>query len=190
VYLPLEPEFLVSSRSLPFDIYRRAEGNQLRRVFAEGDQVPGELRDEIRSESETSLLYVRRDRLKALLSFQEEQISEILQDEKVTTDFKCRALRGLTTSLACQLLDSPSAINIQSQRENVGRMVDFTLREPLALRSLLQLTHHDYSTYTHSVNVGFYGLGIGTQQFRNGNGSDDNLHEIAVGFFLHDIGKC
>ena len=41
---------------------------------------------------------------------------------------------------------------------------------------------------THSVNVGMFALGLAKILLADNPGH--NIHEIASGFFLHDIGKC
>ena len=67
-------------------------------------------------------------------------------------------------------------------------MVAFALGTDAALHGLVRLTHHDYYTYTHSVNVGLYSLAIAMSVF-DGQ-SDHDIHQVAAAFFLHDIGKC
>jgi HD-GYP domain-containing protein (c-di-GMP phosphodiesterase class II) len=52
---------------------------------------------------------------------------------------------------------------------------------------LLRITSHDFYTYTHSVNVGIFGIMLAKQLFRRSNAH--NMHELGAGFFLHDLGK-
>ena len=56
------------------------------------------------------------------------------------------------------------------------------------LRNLIRLTSYDFTTFTHSVNVGIFAIGLAKVLFADN--PEHDMKEIASGFFLHDIGKC
>ena len=86
------------------------------------------------------------------------------------------------------MFERPEAAQIARQRNTIREMVDLVVREPEAIHGLLRLTHYDYYTYTHSVNVGIYALWLLAEHFRDK--ADLDVHETATAYFLHDIGKC
>ena len=52
---------------------------------------------------------------------------------------------------------------------------------------LLRITSHDFYTFTHSVNVGFFGILLTKHFFKDSYAH--NMHELGAGYFLHDLGK-
>ena len=64
--------------------------------------------------------------------------------DAVALENKCAVVQNLTTSLSREMFEDPKQDPIYRQRRQVSRMVDLTLREPMALRGLTSLTHHDY----------------------------------------------
>ena len=188
LYLPLVPETLLSDKPLVFDVYSQLQANKLHLIVLEGERVPATIQSEIRKKDRNCFFYIRGDRRDALLKYQEDLLHEVLETEEVPLDTKCHFLQNQTTLLSMEVFEKPKAPSIGRQRENITRMVDFTLHEPSAMRQLLGLVHHDYTTYTHSVNVGLYALWIAGEYF--GAGKEHDLREITSAFFLHDIGKC
>jgi HD-GYP domain-containing protein (c-di-GMP phosphodiesterase class II) len=64
-------------------------------------------------------------------------------------------------------------------------MVDYVLMDTMAAESLLKIAVHEYSTYTHSVNVAAVGTLFGQDL---GLGVTD-LKGLCAGILLHDVGK-
>ena len=188
VYLPLESEFLLSGRSLTFDVYTPTSGSRFQRLLRSGRRAPEELLARIREEGKESRLYVPADQLKAMARLQEDVVAEMLDAKDVPVETKCRAVRGVTTSLSRLIFESPTPRNIDRQRMNVSHLVDLALRTPSALGILLGLTDRDQSPAGHMANVGLYGLAVAHHPLLSG-GSEDKLRRIAVAFFLYDIGK-
>ncbi|RMD54780.1 MAG: HD-GYP domain-containing protein [Nitrospirae bacterium] len=54
-------------------------------------------------------------------------------------------------------------------------------------KCLLEITSHDYYTYTHSVNVGVLSVLLAKTFYLYSDAHD--MYELGAGFFLHDIGK-
>jgi HD-GYP domain-containing protein (c-di-GMP phosphodiesterase class II) len=189
LYLPLRPAFIVPSEPLPFALYWRTEQDRLRVILHKNEEFTHLLRQDFLERGETAgIFYVRSDDKALLVRYLDDHLKHLLDQDTVSTDEKCVLIQMLTTMVSQALLENPGAENVFRQRRNIYRMVDFTLHDSTALNGLLRLTHHDYNSYTHSVNVGLYALAIATAHF--GQGGKHNLHELALAFFLHDIGKC
>ncbi|MBN1868798.1 HD-GYP domain-containing protein [Candidatus Sumerlaeota bacterium] len=187
-YVPLLADFLIVGHPLPFGVYCRVRNERLEMLVEKGTEFTSEMKAKIERNNQILNLYIRADESHSLVQYQEEVIGELLTDKSIQMRSKCRMIQNLTTSLSEQMFEKPTVASIGRQRENVFRMVDFVLREPQATKGLVRLTHHDYYTYTHSVNVGIYGLLIAEAHLSRRE--RHNLHEIASGFFLHDLGKC
>lgn len=186
-YLPVVPEFLRAGFPLRFDVYHRTASDRLELLYAKGSRLPSDIREQMRREV-NGMLYVRGDQKGTLLEHEENVLAELLEDKVVPIEQKCEALQDVTTGLSQELYYHPSAENIRRQRRNVSRLVDFAVKDRSALHGLVRLAHHDYYTYTHSVNVGVYGLAIAMMHFPEKTGED--LHDLTAAFFLHDLGKC
>jgi len=185
-YFPIPSSFLRPKHVLNFDVYRRTSTNTLE-VFLRKGVSPTSLFPEQGGPDQLDNLYVRADQRDALIDHEEEVLLEVLDDPLVPMDGKCSAIQHVATSLTQEMFRDPSAVNISRQKRNVFRLVDFTMRDKTAVQRLVSLAHHDYYTYTHSVNVGLYGLAVATHL---GSQVQNDLHELVAAFFLHDIGKC
>jgi HD-GYP domain-containing protein (c-di-GMP phosphodiesterase class II) len=86
-----------------------------------------------------------------------------------------------------RLFDDPRAENIKAARENIIGIVDMILARQEVATLLLRLTCHDFSTYSHSINVGILGTALAGLLYRGSDAHD--MHELGTGFFLHDLGK-
>lgn len=58
-------------------------------------------------------------------------------------------------------------------------------REPIVVKELAKVIHHDYGTFTHSANVAAYAVVLA----RALGYTRADLEEIAVGGLIHDLGK-
>ena len=189
LFLPMDRHVLLGRRAPDFDIYCSNVGQRaLERILVAGEEVPGAMIDWLSQESFGQVLYVRGDQRDQLLAFEQQRLDEILEDTSAPVTSKCNILRDVTSMLSMIVFETPTAQAIQRQRSHITRMIDFSMKSPEAVSHMLRLTHHDYHTYTHSVNVGIYGLAIAMELLKS-NGEHD-LNEITAGFFLHDLGKC
>ncbi|HZF69304.1 HD-GYP domain-containing protein [Sulfuricurvum sp.] len=79
-----------------------------------------------------------------------------------------------------------SASKIMRVKELMHETIKRVISSEVTAASLLQLSTHDYKTYSHCVNVALYAIGIGHEYGLN----EEELHTIASGAILHDVGKC
>ncbi|MBF0338270.1 MAG: HD-GYP domain-containing protein [Nitrospirae bacterium] len=116
-----------------------------------------------------------------------DELREAVRDTTLSADKKARVVYSSATTIMARLLDDPRAKNISAAKEGINHIVDIIISDDLTSHNLLQITSHDYYTYTHSVNVGLLSILLSKALFK---GSDaHNMHELGAGFFLHDIGK-
>jgi HD-GYP domain-containing protein (c-di-GMP phosphodiesterase class II) len=115
------------------------------------------------------------------------KLREVIQDRKLPAPDKSRIVRDNTLTMMDSLLNKPTAENIQAAKEAIAEIVELILTDDATAAYLTKITSHDFYTYTHSVNVGFLAVSMAKILFRDSNAH--NMHELGIGFFLHDLGK-
>lgn len=111
-----------------------------------------------------------------------------LPDEQVPPMVKAKLLYDSAMNVAKQAISNAA---LQGVIPSVADLVGLTLRylthSTNAFGALLTVMQHDYSVYTHAVNVGFYAVAVGKNI---GISSEDELAVLGMGAFLHDVGKA
>jgi HD-GYP domain-containing protein (c-di-GMP phosphodiesterase class II) len=114
-------------------------------------------------------------------------MEEVVRDRRMPSEEKARAVQKMSMLMMSDLLEKPTASNIRQAKKTISRVVDLIIHEDSTTKHLLQITSHDFQTYTHSVTVGLLGVSLSKVLFQGSDRHD--LHELGAGFFLHDIGK-
>jgi HD-GYP domain-containing protein (c-di-GMP phosphodiesterase class II) len=116
-----------------------------------------------------------------------DDLRTFLDDVKLEPENKAIQTYKASVDMMEQLLAFPNEANIKQAKRVIYKIADMVMNEPDTANRLLKLTAHDYQTFSHSVNVGFYATLLAKELF--GKSDAHNLQELAAGFFLHDIGK-
>lgn len=116
-----------------------------------------------------------------------DDLRNVLDDHNLPPEKKSVAVYKHSVSMMEQLLEFPSAENIQSSKEAIYAISDMVLADGDTAQNMLRITSHDFYTYTHSVNVGLTSIMLSKELFKNSDAHD--LQELAAGYFLHDLGK-
>jgi HD-GYP domain-containing protein (c-di-GMP phosphodiesterase class II) len=111
----------------------------------------------------------------------------IIHDKTLAPQQRADLVQQHSMSMMKNLLERPTADNIQELKKGASEIVDLILRDDETTFFLINITDHDYYTYTHSVNVGFLAVALAKAVFRHSSNHD--LHALGAGFFLHDLGK-
>lgn len=112
---------------------------------------------------------------------------EAIHDKKMEPEKKATLVREHSFTMMQKLLEQPTAQNLKEVKKGTSEIVDLILRDNETTFYLINITDHDYYTYTHSVNVGFLAIALAKALFMNSDSHD--LHALGAGFFLHDLGK-
>ena len=112
---------------------------------------------------------------------------EVIHDRKLDPEKKATLVREHSFTMMQRLLEQPTAENLKEVKKGTSEIVDLILRDNETTFYLINITDHDYYTYTHSVNVGFLAVALAKALFRHSD--DHDLHALGAGFFLHDLGK-
>jgi HD-GYP domain-containing protein (c-di-GMP phosphodiesterase class II) len=114
-------------------------------------------------------------------------LREAIHDRSLPADQKSKIVYESSLVMVKRLFDDPKAENIHEAKKGISEVVDMIISDDATAKELLKITAYDFYTYTHSVNVGVFGVMLAKALFK---GSDaHNMHELGAGFFLHDIGK-
>jgi HD-GYP domain-containing protein (c-di-GMP phosphodiesterase class II) len=116
-----------------------------------------------------------------------DKLQEAIKDRTLPALEKSRVVRDTTMTMMESLLNKPTAKNIRTVKAAITEIVEMMLTDDATASYLTKITSYDFYTYTHSVNVGFLAVSMAKTLFRDSN--QHNLHELGVGFFLHDLGK-
>jgi HD-GYP domain-containing protein (c-di-GMP phosphodiesterase class II) len=116
-----------------------------------------------------------------------ESIKEAVSDKTLPPDEKVKIVYQRSVKMISDVLEQPTIENIGGAKESIIGIVDMILSEKETANFLLRITSHDFNTYTHSVNVGFYSVCLAKNLFYSNN--VHNMHELGAAFFLHDLGK-
>ena len=116
-----------------------------------------------------------------------DELLEAIHDRDLASEGKAALVRQHSFTMMQKLLEQPTAENIRQVKKATSEIVDLILRDNETAFYLINITDHDYYTYTHSVNVGFRAVALAKSLFRQSD--DHDLHALGAGFFLHDLGK-
>ena len=112
---------------------------------------------------------------------------QAIRDKSMAPEQKSRVVYHHTRDMMERLLESPTAENIRASKEMIRNVSDLVLADNETAMNMLRISSHDFYTYTHSVNVGITSLILAKALFKGSDAHD--MHELAAGFFLHDLGK-
>ncbi|MBT4448463.1 MAG: DUF3391 domain-containing protein [Gammaproteobacteria bacterium] len=116
-----------------------------------------------------------------------DDLRNVLDDQKLPPEDKSVAVYKHSVNMMEQLLEFPTAENIQASKEAIYHISDAVMADNDTAKNMLLITSHDFYTYTHSVNVGITSIMLSKEIFKNSDAHD--LQELAAGYFLHDLGK-
>lgn len=116
-----------------------------------------------------------------------DSLTESLENDGLAPEKRADMIRGSATVLMERLFGAPTMENISQAKEAIAGIADRIVTDDETTSHLIRIASHDYSTYTHSVNVGLLGIALAKALY--GPVSEHNLRELGAGFFLHDLGK-
>jgi HD-GYP domain-containing protein (c-di-GMP phosphodiesterase class II) len=114
-------------------------------------------------------------------------LREMIHDPNLDSEKKARAVQHYSREMMKNLLDTPTAENIGAAITAITDVVDLIVTDDETSLYLLDITTHDFATYTHSVNVGIISVSLAKALYGQSDGHD--MHALGAGFFLHDLGK-
>jgi putative nucleotidyltransferase with HDIG domain len=171
---------LNTNAAIPFDLFVNVGEKQILYLRA-GDQLTPDKLSKFETKAPDSLYVKTADRPAYKL-----YVGSQLRNEGLDSLKKATILRESSLTLIEELFESPDIKRaLEESREIIGEFIDLMGREPDAMAHLIGLSTHDFYTYTHSLDVGIYSLGLAKMM----SFSKTDLQKMGEGALFHDIGK-
>lgn len=131
-------------------------------------------------------IYVSVDDKSKYGHYLSQNISRFTEDGLMKRDEKARLVYDSAKTVMEVLFENPNTPeSITNVKKVANSIMDGIIQDDKAFASLVKVSSYDYYTYTHSLNVGIYAIGIGKMM-----GFDkERLNTLANGGILHDLGK-
>ena len=171
--------------SYGYHLYKKDEGNVYQK-FLNPEQQYDKLSLESLENENIEHLYIKHDDFEKYSKDINNYLSSVMDDSNTSTLMKSEIMHQLASDTMHDLLAGDiTKAKINQVSQSVDITVEFILSDPNAVKSMLEVTTHDYYTYTHSVDVSTYALGFGA--FLGFN--EVQLKALGKGAMLHDLGK-
>ncbi|MDY0261731.1 HD domain-containing phosphohydrolase [Syntrophotalea acetylenica] len=116
------------------------------------------------------------------------RLDEIVKNPHIEASVKARVVQASCRDAMRRAFDDPRGPFIRQACDMIVPTVDLIVQSDQATRYLIQLTSFDHATYVHSTNVGIFAVALARLFFGLDRAHD--MHNLGMGFFLHDLGKC
>lgn len=184
-YVAIEVDFIQLETVCDQSLYLHTQG---RYVLYRGANLPFTAQDKSRLEqSKTKYVYILCESEKELRSFYENNLTNIVESEKIPMKEKADVLYHCALGIAHDIFEAPdSSETVQRSKGVVDNTIRLLSKGSEAFVEMVNLSGHDYYTYTHCVNVLTFtvsllsNMGFKDQRF---------LMEAGMGALLHDVGK-
>lgn len=132
-------------------------------------------------------MYVRQEEIGKYYSGMEHSLDSVIDDPQIDMGDKSAMIYSCAANIMEDVFSDPrSGENLARTKDITNHIIKFSLTDGSSISSLLSLSSHDYYTFTHCVNVAVFSVGL----FQYiGKGTDEDLHALALGAILHDVGK-
>jgi len=178
-------ETILLDEPLAFDLYIETNGNLVKYVKASGMLHSG-TREKLIANN-VNCFYISTSDSSAFDDYMVNHLGTVLNTPGLTKTEKSKIIYSSAIHVMQDMFESDiSASKIMLAKELMHETVKRVLSAEVTIASILQLSTHDYKTYSHCVNVALYSIGIGYEYGL----SEKELHDIASGAILHDVGKC
>lgn len=182
-FIPIPTSIINGDSVCGFDLYI-CEGGSLVLFASKSVSSQRSIVSKIKNSS-IKTLYVNKHDSEACSQFLQNSLQHIL-NQNIPTETKAKLLYDTTGSIMQDFFENPQTPeSISSAKSVASAILGNILSNEKAFISLVKVSAYDYYTYTHSINVSIYAIGIGRFM---GLGSDD-LDVLAKAAILHDIGK-
>jgi HD-GYP domain-containing protein (c-di-GMP phosphodiesterase class II) len=184
--IPVSITMLTQASSPGVDIYLCAKPNEPAILFcASSNKVDVAHVERLQGEGVTKL-YIHVDDRDKYQDYLRSTWQELLMDERQPLLGRVSVMSEVIRDVLKEQFSVGTTESIVESCKEFGACTAEVLgREPVILKELARVLHHDYGTFTHSANVAAYAVLLG----RALGLSRYELEELAVGGLLHDLGK-
>jgi len=188
-YVAITKNALVDDTKIEFDLFLKSNINGRSRyiLFCRGNQqFSSELREELLSKN-VEQFYISSEDTAKYLRYQEQNLSQIIDDSSRSSLQKSGALYQVAKNLTHDILKDPlPSHTIERAAVWVGNAITHIIQNEKTFSTMFEVSSNDYHMHTHSVNVSIIGLLFGKYLSL----SPGELKHLGTGLLLHDIGKA
>ncbi|MBI3863755.1 MAG: HD domain-containing protein [Planctomycetia bacterium] len=186
-YIPVSVKTLRPDQSIGIGLYLRESGAGSYFLYREKG-IPLNHSDlEALQARGLSTLYAKGDEFEIYQRYLRGSLDSVMADESIPVANRFSHLNEVVRDILADSFRRGETGGTITTCHNVAhKTVDLICRKDAVASELLGVMYHDYHTFTHSANVSYYctmlakSLGISDRK---------DLHRIAVGGMLHDLGK-
>ncbi len=179
-FIKIRLNSLHAKAPIPFDLFVLINNKQIHYLRA-GDCLDQSKLDRFENKAPDSFFVKIEDRPQF-----KKYIHQKLNSNELSPLEKATMLRESSLTLVEELYESPDIRRaLDESKEIIHQFVDLMAAAPEAMSNLIGLSSHDFYTYTHSLDVGVYCLGLA----RVLGFTREELIEMGQGALFHDIGK-
>ncbi|BCA81195.1 HD domain-containing phosphohydrolase [Desulfuromonas sp. AOP6] len=171
----------------PCDMFRRVHDDDYILFARKGLPLSQGLAENLRENAVRSL-YIEPEESAAYFGSLKKLTEQIVSDKKEKSERKAQVVYASCQEILRQVFEDPRASFIHLAMDIIAPTMDLIVTDDVATRCLIKLTDYDRQTYTHSTNVGIFGIALARNYY--GQDAVKELKAFGAGFFLHDLGKC
>jgi HD-GYP domain-containing protein (c-di-GMP phosphodiesterase class II) len=186
-FLPVSIATLLPGNVLGVRLYIRDSSATMPRLYRSAE-IPFELKDRDRLlSSGLRALYININDHGRYQEYLRNNLESILGNEGISVNDRFSSLNAVVRDV---LADSFRANDVDASVRGADQLADYCVellsRDDCVAGEIIGLLNHDYQTFTHSANVAYYCVLLARSL---GMTDPAELKEVAVGGFLHDLGK-
>ena len=184
--IPVSITMLTQASALGVNIYLCAKPNDPPVLFCSAlNSIDIARVERLQSEGITKL-YIHPDDREKYQTHLRDSWQDLLADEQRPTVDCASVMSEVIRDVLKEQFATGTTESIVETCKQFGTATAKVLgREPVVLKELARVLHHDYGTFTHSANVAAYAVLLGQAL----GYSLDDLEQLAAGGLLHDLGK-
>jgi len=183
-YVEVPSNILTEGEQCSFDVYLKMNDDFV--LFSSKELTISQEHIKIIRSSQFQSVFVKKSDEDAYLDYLAEHLSKLTSNEELAREEKARFMYDSAKTAMEKLFSNPDTPeSISGVKDVSDNIIDTLLSDDRAFASLVKMSSYDYYTYTHSVNVVVYSLGLGKRLGMSGQ----ELKNLGYGAALHDIGK-
>ena len=187
--VPIELQLLKEDEPLEFPIYQRSSGSSISYALLlnRRQRFTNKIMDSIQA-SEDLEIFTQRRFLTEYDDFLETRLGDYLSDESVPLEARSEVFYGHTSKVMEGMFTGDiNAKSLEKAADHATHLSMYLSLNPKALRSMMSLTSRDYYTFSHSLHVCIYGLGLYQRVFPEKGPA--SISPVSMGLLFHDVGK-
>jgi len=181
------PLFAIKPESaIPFNLFRKEEDHYAL-VVEDGDIFPKNLSNlMLNYPNNEPCVYLHKKDKPKYYAYLENFLGKIMQDTEVSVKEKSALIYDFSANTLDNLFQNPESKELMNRSKNlILNTINIIFAHDNSVKSMMEISSHDYYTYTHSVDVSLFSMGFVNYL----NYSYDDIANIGYAALLHDIGK-